>query len=133
MRIYITSKQIIANKDVIVQFESELGNGIGQWKGKPLEPEIHSWYFVELKVGETEFVWGMNIIESSERVEKLDIESNNLMVIQGKIEVIDNKENYCLLRLGNSLFSLGTATIPRQIGDYIQVKSKKLLLFNENL
>ncbi len=132
MRIHV-SEHRSDETAVLVVFTSPLGNGIGQWEGPPLQPEDDAWYDVELEVTEQHFEWGENVKSADVSAARLQVKDDGMMVIQGMLESIDTEEDFCVIRLAeDGLYFLGTSKIPKEVGEFVRIETKRLMLYNED-
>lgn len=114
----------ITEQDVIVT--TKYGNIKASWEG--IIPPNETVLNVDVRLNDS-FEWGKNIILSQE--EKYRIKYEDGIYINGKLELINH--GYTVIRLGDSIITTKTKGNSPEVGKYIRLKARNILLFDIGL
>jgi hypothetical protein len=127
MRVTITKVFIENNKDIEVEFNTELGNCKGIWMG--VKPIVGSIYEIEIEIPYT-LKWGIDIFLAQDKLFQIKINENNISLI-GTLETIE--ENFSSLKLDNDIVLLEAEGTPFEEKGFLEVFTNKLLLYDTSI
>lgn len=121
--------KILNEANLQVEFSSEIGNGIGEWKSEDA-PNLFAEYHVEFDIND-ELIWGNNI-NYSEKLSSSMYTKDDKTLLHGQIESVDKDTNTCYMRISDALLMFSCKGNPNFINQLVSIKAKSIFIYDMN-